>query len=73
MFIRKIEIRQKYFQDIDSKYKHCVSFLIIIINIIIDVYDACKVDGLIKVKELMPGILDMLNEAKKEYMTLLMM
>ena len=40
---------------------------------IIDVYDACKAGDLIKVKELMPGILDMLNEAKKEYMTLLMM
>ena len=36
-------------------------------------YDACKAGDLINVKELMPGILDMLNEAKKEYMTLLMM
>uniref|UniRef100_A0A1X7UH02 non-specific serine/threonine protein kinase n=1 Tax=Amphimedon queenslandica TaxID=400682 RepID=A0A1X7UH02_AMPQE len=37
-----------------------------------DAYDACKVGDLTKVKELMPGIVVMINECKKEYMTLLM-
>ena len=45
----------------------------ILLLLFVDAYEACKVGDLAKVKELMPGLIVMINDCKKEYMTLLMM
>ena len=48
-------------------------FIISYCYFFVDTYNACKLGDLAKVKNLMPGLIVMINECKKEYMTLLMM
>lgn len=69
------EKRQEFYQKIDGKFIELFTVLSLPLPLpflSVDMYEACKVGDLSKIKLLMPDVQVALNDCKKEHMTLLM-
>ena len=62
-----------YIHTCTCTYITIISLYVAFNLLLVDVYDACQSGELEKVKELLPDVIEVINQSKKYHMSLLMM